>query len=56
MKGKEEVLRALDEVDNQLYIVQDLIKRTQITGQDAIDRIAQIRLKISKAADRVSLN
>ena len=56
MKGKDEVLRAMDEVDNQLYIVQDLIKRAQITGQEAMDRIAKIRLKLSKAAERVSLN
>jgi hypothetical protein len=56
MKGKDEVLRAMDEADNQLYVVQDLIKQAAITGQEAIDRIAKIRLKLSKAAERISLN
>ena len=56
MKNKDVVLRALDEVDNQLMIVIDLVRKAEITGQDALDRLNRIRSKLQKVTDSVGLN
>jgi len=56
MKNKDVVQRALDEVDNQLFIVIDLIRKAEITGQDAHERLNRIRSKLQKVSDSVGLN
>ena len=56
MKNKDVVLRKLDELDNQLMIVIDLIRKAEITGQDALDRLNRIRGKMQDVTDAVSLN
>jgi hypothetical protein len=56
MKNKDVVLRALDEVDNQLFIVIDLVGKAEITGQDAVDRLNRIRVKLQKVGDSVNHN
>ena len=56
MKNKDIVLRRLDEVDNQLMLVINLVRKAEITGQDALDRLNQIRDKLHKVTDAVTLN
>ena len=56
MKNKDVVQRALDEVDNQLFITIDLVRKAEITGQDALDRLNRIRGKLQKVTDAVGLN
>ena len=56
MKNKDVVLRKLDETDNQLMIVTDLVRRAQITGTDAVDKLNRIRQKLQDITDAVQLN
>lgn len=56
MKDKDNVLRALDEADNMIYILQDLAKKQAVDTNEAIRRLAVIRQKMKFVADRVSLS
>ena len=56
MKDKDNVLRALDEADNMIYILQDLAKKQAVDTNEAVRRLAVIRQKMKFVADRVSLS
>ena len=56
MKAKDNVLRALDEADNMIFIMQDLAKKQAIDTNEAIRRLAVIRKKLQFVSDRVSLS
>ena len=56
MKDKDNVLRALDEADNMLFILQDLAKKQAVDTNEAVRRLVEIRRKLKFVSDRVSLS
>ena len=56
MKDKDNVLRALDEADNMVFILSDLAKKQAVDTNEAVRRLNVIRGKLKYVADRVSLS
>tara|TARA_Y100000310_G_scaffold42377_1_gene39676 strand:+ start:192 stop:365 length:174 start_codon:yes stop_codon:yes gene_type:complete len=55
MKDKENVLRALDEVDNMIMILDQVVDRgMKIDPTEARNRFHTIRRKLAMITDRVS--
>ncbi len=56
MKDKDNVLRELDELDNMVFIMQDLAQKRAIDTNEAVRRLKVMRNKIKFVSDRVSLS
>ena len=56
MINAQEISIKLDEVENQLRVLTESVKKRLVTEKDVIQKLNQIRDKLSIAQERVSRN
>ncbi len=55
MKNKETVMQLLSEADNKLHTLLQDLQSKQITTQDLLNRLNQVKMRVEKSIERVML-